>query len=126
MSPFGQQRRFAIAFWLAVAALAAFSVAELLSANRQSWFGLQPRNAAHNFSFNFTYYFPMTMLSSALAWVGFGFWRAGMSDLRAQGRKPRLSERLALLPAVIVFWWNVLVIIFIARTLLVSVGWLRP
>lgn len=60
------RERFGLTFLLGSISFLLFVGAQVLAMN-YAWFGLDSRNAAHNFHFNLTYFFPAILVSTVLA-----------------------------------------------------------
>ncbi len=95
----GLRGRFALTLGLAVGSLFLLLGVEVVNQNRESWLGVQPGYAPHNFAFNLSFYLPVLLLSTALALLAFTLYCTGLRALRRLDERPGRKEWLTILPA---------------------------
>jgi hypothetical protein len=78
-------------------------VAAYVAVQNQAAFGYDPRNAGHNFAFNFTYFFPAILLSAILSLVAIICYLLAIVHFRKARTRLRFGEWMAILPAVPIF-----------------------
>lgn len=108
----GLRRRFAIALGCASVALAVLLVALVINHHREEWFGVDPRSAGHSFAFNLSFFIPATLSSSILGLVALIFYLPGVMRPRKAQERPNLAEWLAILPALPVYAFDLLLVRF--------------
>jgi hypothetical protein len=96
------RERFGLAFVLGLGSLFLFTAAQVLAFNESAWFGLDPRNAAHNFYFNFAYFFPAIFLSSLLALGSLVLYFKSLIAVNRGSRELTVRNAVAILPSLAV------------------------
>lgn len=111
------RRQFAIALGFASVALVVLLVALVVNEHREEWFGVNPRSASHNFSFNLGFFIPATLSSSLLSVVALIFYLLGLIRLRRAHERPSIGEWIAIVPALPVYALDLLLVGFVVSVL---------
>jgi uncharacterized membrane protein (DUF485 family) len=93
--------RFRTILILSCASFAVFAVEQVMSGFRKELFGLDPRSAGHNFSYNFMIGFPVFLLASTLSGIALFKYRSTSAAVRALGGSLTDFERLTVVPALL-------------------------
>ncbi len=109
----GLRGRFALTLGLAVGSFFLLLGVEVVNQNRESWLGVQPGYAPHNFAFNLSFYLPVLLLSTALALFAFTLYFTGLKALRRLDEPTTRSERLSILPALPVLCFALLKLLWV-------------
>lgn len=89
---------------------------ETVALHVRDWLGLEPRNAAHMFYFNFTFAFPAMFAASAFAIRAVYLWVRGLRRLRQSGVNATPWEIVTVVPAIPILLLDMRVVL---RTLLI-------
>ena len=98
-------------------ALVVLLVALVVNEHREEWFGVNPRSASHNFSFNLGFFIPATLSSSLLSVVALIFYLLGLIRLRRAHERPSIGEWIAIVPALPVYALDLLLVGFVVSVL---------
>ena len=114
------RERFGLAFVLGLGSLFLFTTAQVLAFNESAWFGLDPRNAAHNFYFNFAYFFPAISLSSLLALGSLVLYFKSLIAVNRGSRELTVRDAVAILPSLAVVGQDMLIVTKIIAAMVLS------
>jgi len=106
----GYRERFGFAFLLGLASLLLFAAAQVLAIHQWAWFGLDPRNAAHNFYFNFTFFFPALLASSLLTLGSMVLYFKSLIAVNRGSRNLTVRSAVAILPSLAVVGQDMLIL----------------